>query len=403
MVAGRKQCSPCPAGSFCPPTSDLGPQPCKPGFVCPESTMHEHQHPCPAGTFNPTPQRKNQAEGCQNCTEGSYCARPGLSKVSGPCHDGYVCSGAAVSPEQERCPKGSYCPAGKKQPCEKGTFDSYGGLTKKEECQPCPRGHVCADPGAQQPGPKCDAGTFCDWRSVKAVPCLEGHFCEKGTEKPQPCPEGTFRKTTGAASSSDCSFCSPGTFCLGSGRKTDGEKCPARYFCPRGTKANPQLCPIGLVCRQGLGAPEQCKEGFTSHQGAAKCKPCLPGFECFFPTNPGQPGIRPCPPGKYCEANKKPQNCSEGTIRPLPGARKASDCQPCTGGWFCTGQGRTAPTDVCDEGFFCLLGATQARPDGKSGVAGPCPPGHYCGRRTKVPKPCASGTYQPDPGQSRCL
>lgn len=402
MPEGAKTCAPCPAGSYCSPTSNAVPQLCKGGFFCPQGTTHAQQHPCPPGTFNERVGQKERVSGCRNCTAGSFCARPGLDKVSGPCHNGFMCPEGSVSPEQMRCLKGSYCTAGNQVQCEKGTYDSYGGLRNKNECQKCPRGRLCDTLGAKQPGKKCPAGSFCDWGSRVPKDCPEGHFCEAGTEAPQPCPEGTFRATPGAESDTNCTKCSEGTFCIGSGRKTDGDSCPAGYFCPKGTKANVRLCPVGMVCAPKSGAPQTCAKGFTSREGASKCENCLSGFECF-PSNPGQPGIRPCPAGKYCEANSDPKNCTAGTIRRRPGARRSEDCEPCPGGRFCTGKDLTSPTGICDEGFFCLQGATEAKPDGKTIGSGLCPKGHYCEKKTKVPQPCSAGTYQPKTGQKSCL
>lgn len=45
-----KECLQCPIGSYCV-GDHLNPEPCPPGFFCPQGTGYDWQ-PCPPGTFN---------------------------------------------------------------------------------------------------------------------------------------------------------------------------------------------------------------------------------------------------------------------------------------------------------------------------------------------------------------
>lgn len=58
----------------------------------------------------------------------------------------------------------------------------------------------------------------------------------------------------------------------------------------------------------------------------------------------------------------------------------------------CDVPGLTAPTGMCDAGYYCTGGAILQNPSGL--VYGDiCPVGHYCPSGTSLPEPCPAGTY----------
>ena len=57
---GMANCDSCPAGSYCDHyelgniTGVIVPSPCPAGYYCPESTEYSTQNPCPNGTYSNT-------------------------------------------------------------------------------------------------------------------------------------------------------------------------------------------------------------------------------------------------------------------------------------------------------------------------------------------------------------
>merc|ERR1719284_565092 len=100
-----------------------------------------------------------------------------------------------------------------------------------------------------------------------------------------------------------------------------------------------------------------------------------------------------CENNNYCEEGvAQPTPCPDGTITSNDTLLvSASECVPCPTGKYC--KGGTIKGD-CDDGFFCLAGASDKQPKNEffedtilsyrsvcePGVqcAGYCPPGHFC-------------------------
>jgi hypothetical protein len=80
-------CQPCPAGSFCPTSSDgtAKIETCPAGSWCPPGVYEAITCPvgyyCPEGVGIPVP-----------CQAGAYCDVEGLSTPAGLCQEGYWCS-----------------------------------------------------------------------------------------------------------------------------------------------------------------------------------------------------------------------------------------------------------------------------------------------------------------------
>ena len=75
--------------------------------------------------------------------------------------------------------------------------------------------------------------------------------------------------------------------------------------------------------------------------------------------------------------------------------RNISNCQTCTPGWYCGGDGLAEPTNKCSQGYYCVSGA-------KNDTQHQCPPGYYCPTGSADKRPCESGTYQNEWGKWTC-
>jgi len=63
----------------------------------------------------------------------------------------------------------------------------------------------------------------------------------------------------------------------------------------------------------------------------------------------------------------------------------SSQCFDCKEGWYCSGTALTAPTAMCNAGYYCILGASVASPSLSATATkryGPCPFYHYCEKVT---------------------
>ena len=91
--------------------------------------------------------------------------------------------------------------------------------------------------------------------------------------------------------------------------------------------------------------------------------------------------------------------CPRGSYRDVEGGGDVTDCNPCTPGMYCDGEGLTEATGLCAAGYYCPESEfTQtARPTGFE-----CPTGHYCGNGTADPFPCDPGYYQPTLQSTDC-
>ena len=75
--------------------------------------------------------------------------------------------------------------------------------------------------------------------------------------------------------------------------------------------------------------------------------------------------------------------------------RNESDCQNCTAGWYCDGQGLPSPTGLCAAGYFCSGRATHDQQY-------ECPEGHKCPEGSERPDACDAGYFQDQRGESTC-
>lgn len=76
-----------------------------------------------------------------------------------------------------------------------------------------------------------------------------------------------------------------------------------------------------------------------------------------------------------------------------------SDCLPCTGGYYCAGNGLTSPTGLCAAGYYCPDNETISSATPSSFV---CPANYKCPEGSAKPEPCPSGEFQANMGMSVC-
>ena len=441
-------CADCPASYYCPFSNMTSYEDflCYSGHYCPTRTAIPEK--CSPGTFS-AESGNDKPSDCLPCTPGYYCGISGLSNVTGPCRKGYYCSSAATLAVQLTttstggpCQAGYYCPqaSGYQVPCPRGTHMTStlatGNVTYQGRayyCDLCPSGRSCNMTGMIIPGEACSPGYFCKLGAKSPKPycgesyctdmygiCPAGHYCPLETSDPIPCTNGTFMNHTGA---SECYECPAGYYCDATYSKTSYRECPQGYYCPAGTGVDWIPCPAGKYgSRPNLQNADQCRscpagmhcdsEGLTEPSGN-----CSAGFYC-----PGgaknawgqtlYTGNHTCPVGSYCpEGSTLPTACPPGKYNPNEGMHSLRNCLDCTSGYYCDRFNMSLPAGQCQAGYYCLLGASSARPtvayiddvSGNTVGGGVCPLGSYCPLETSIPRSCAPGMYNNLMQQSACF
>ncbi|XP_037836575.1 multiple epidermal growth factor-like domains protein 11 [Kryptolebias marmoratus] len=281
------------------------------------------------------------------------------------------------------CPKGFFCPLGSAYP------------------HPCEAGFYCNHTGLDVPAGPCVAGYHCPWGSSDPYvnPCPTGHYCPVGTPLPMPCPLGTIKRSLGGSTVETCQPCPPGHYCQQRGMAEPSGQCAEGYYCPKGQSSKrPQqhVCSVGHYCEKGSVRQTPCLPGrYQPRQGRGSCETCPAGFYC---QDLGMMLPRPCERGFYCPSGSAdPHPCPSGTYGNLSGLVEESQCTLCDPGMYCKGTGRTFPSGLCAEGFFCVGGAFEQSPsDNLTGSL--CPPGYFCPVGTSVPKLCPKGTFSEQGG-----
>jgi hypothetical protein len=276
------------------------------------------------------------------------------------------------------CPKGTYCPAGSKEPlpCPAGTFANVTGLSR---CHPCSPGKYCGKQALHAP-----EGT-----------CLIGFFCVSGASMPNPvgndrsggpCPTGKYSSLAGASSPSACLPCRAGYTCTSAGTSNMTlTVCPAGAYCPAGS-TQPLLCNNGTY-RNNVGG-----KSFDD------CTVCRAGFYC--PAG-DKTGNLICPRGTYCpERSEHYRYCPAGTFSRLTAQSDGSqyrkdltvDCPACPAGTFSARAG-SWNCSTCEAGYICLGKSQTATPVNSTDTGYPCPVGAFCEAGAEKHEQCPRGTY----------
>ncbi|GIQ81354.1 hypothetical protein KIPB_002301, partial [Kipferlia bialata] len=472
-LGGEALCTLCPAGYYCD-QPDEEPTLCADGYYSAGGT--DTCHECPAGSRCPDPSGSPI-----ECTSGYYSSAGSVYCTE--CDGGYFCGNGEVTatPAAGICPKGSYCPAGSKVSylCPAGKLGSSTHLASIDECTDCPASYYCpagttdATPQTCEPGyycPEgtryasefpcyldssrlatystssglssqdqctlCPAGKYCPrgQSDLSSFDCPTGYYCPEGTYSYAtfPCPAGTYRDTTGAESSDECSTCTIGHYCpIGS---TTATECPAGRYNPSTggvSVASCLLCTEGHSCDSaGLSAvTDDCAAGHYCPAGTAgsTSHPCPAGTYTTSVSLTGRdqcticPGKYGCPEGSadYSLSCAAGHYCPEGSPNdhyfPCPAGtyydgigdslEAASECTPCTAGYYCP-TGSTAVTEECPAGYYCEEGTTynfetpcaagtfrSTRMGLSQDDCSDCTSGHYCPKGSSEEVPCRDGYY----------
>ena len=417
-------CLECPDGFVCPEQATVDPTPCLGGQYCAGGSFRVNR--CDIGYYSPTIGATNSST-CLPCTPGYYCEAPGQAAVSGSCFAGYECSDRAVKPNPQSpsdlpnrpCPTGYFCPAATfaAQPCPAGTYNPRVSLQAESECQECPAGQYCSE-ASTLPDGDCQVGYFCLGNATVANPtdgvtgdiCPAGSFCPTGSTHSRLCAEGTYQPNSGMGG---CLPCPAGFFCA-EGTVTP-EDCPVGRFCPESTTPDIPKCPAGTYNNtENLQQESQC----TLCPGGFSCTlpglsapnlVCPAGYFCTLGALDNAGGVLApsgvggiCPIGHFCPPQTTtPHPCPAGTYSNELRLTSVEECQPCTPGHYCGSNGLTEPSGLCQEGYYCLGNSSMANPtDGVMGDS--CPTGHYCPAGSRIPTPCAAGTFQDSTGEASC-
>ena len=381
-------CQTCPPGFYCPiGCTTYVPNICPMGYYCPSGTTYSTQYPCPVGTYNPLQGQQLQST-CQSCTPGYYCNTLGQSAVTGACAAGFYCNAGSTSPRPINaaqgggiCTKGTYCPSGSTSPtnCDPGYY--------------CPNNQMSATAG------KCAAGYYCVSGATSPTPtdgttgniCPSQSYCPAGTSTPIQCNVGYLIPYEGAFQSSECVACTPGFYCDGDS-VTPAKPCTAGYYCPGGDSNPTYQCTRGYYCPTGSAEALLCPAGtYQASALASSCTSCSAGYYCAL----GAYSQTLCPKGYYCPAATEynyQYPCPVGTYNSNIGQSSISSCLPCDAGKYCSQQGATSATSLCDPGYYCIKSAIVSNPtDGITGDV--CLPGYYCPQGSTAPTSCDPGSY----------
>ena len=164
-----------------------------------------------------------------------------------------------------------------------------------EDCRNCTGGDYCNTTAMSSTSGPCQPGYYCPEGSSNSeqMLCPEGSYCELGTFHPESCRTGTFSNNTMLKSLSDCTLCSPGSYCESTRLTRPSGKCQAAYYCPRGSSNKTAYeCPIGTHCPEGSGSYKYCPAGtYTDYSGASTCHVCPQRYFCVpEKVSPGMKG-----------------------------------------------------------------------------------------------------------------
>ncbi len=367
-----------PAGYYSGRNATMPEGDCAPGYYCPEGSTRAMMVPCPEATFR----SKSNGQNVQDC---------------GPCPAGYYCVLATSTPMS--CPIGYYCPGSTVIPskCPRGYFGASPLLRDLNQCTACWSGRYCSQAALTIPDGRCDPGYYCITMATVPNPidgvtgalCPKGGVCPQGSVTAQPCLPGYYSAAVGLTSTSSCTACTAGYYCIGEVRNGVSGVCKAGYYCPTGAKTETEnAASPGYYTTTGMANQQVCGAGkYSENYASTSCNACPAGYYCSSSANAGV--FTDCPTGDYCPLGSgSPSACAAGTYNPITNLRASTDCLACTTGYYCPYAGWSTPYAKCSNGYYCDYGSS-------SSVKAYCKPGYYCPSGTGLMLPCPSGTYGP--------
>ena len=116
---------------------------------------------------------------------------------------------------------------------------------------------------------------------------------------------------------------------------------------------------LSLRCNSSISWRDSLFLGNTVPSGQ-----CAAGYYCTQGANSSTPtdGVTGniCPAGKYCEIGSiTGTGCPKGTFSSLTGLTNATECEDCTGGYYCSTEGLTTVTGTCWAGRFVSIQYTH--------------------------------------------
>jgi len=295
---------------------------CRPGFFCPEGSIHEmecggDEFFCPEGSSRRERVLLGGDIGPDNHDKGAFYTLGGTPDGS---H-----SKNATRNDQKRCPQGSYCVNGVRRPCPAGRYGSRLGEDRADCAGLCAEGFYCPEGSTKaheracggpshfcpegSPSPKKVQNGYFSYasptkhligalgypessfytainttnttglRKTAEAICDPGHYCVDGVRLQ--CPIGRYGSTYGLANSDCTDRCAPGYYCNKASKVIDENECGGSHlFCPIGTgvpkhvhqgyytigetlttRYDEKLCELGMWCNHTTGLQTQCPAG----------------------------------------------------------------------------------------------------------------------------------------------
>uniref|UniRef100_A0A0G4HJ42 Tyrosine-protein kinase ephrin type A/B receptor-like domain-containing protein n=1 Tax=Chromera velia CCMP2878 TaxID=1169474 RepID=A0A0G4HJ42_9ALVE len=395
-------CTTCTAGSYCTGSAETAPNgQCYAGYYCLTGSTTPTQNIVPAGAYSIAGDGID-TNGGTSCPQGYYQPNAGQSSCL-DCPARQYCPSTGMTTTYN-CPTSNYCEARTilTVPCPAGTYSAANLLSSSNDCNRCDPGKYCSSTGQAAVGGDCSAGYYCAYQSSSQTPssttdqsgpCPAGYYCIAGSVNPVPCASSTFRATTLATASGDCTQCSAGSYCLGVGLSAVTASCPAGYFCPTGTddySANP--CTVGNACPAGASGETACTGG--TYAEATRTDSCLTTPAGYYTGASASSFANDCQAGHYCVAGSSSATaaaCAAGTFSNNTNAKAADWCLDCQPGKYCPSTATTAPAN-CDAGYYCT-GASTTNIPSSAPEGGQCAAGTYCPAGSVASVTCDAGSY----------
>ena len=269
------------AGKWCVAGSTAAAD-CTAGYYCPDAAT-TYLRFCPAGTYSAA-----GASAWTSAPGGYYTSQQttDANKQATKCSQGYYCSGGSTGPTDKTWDTGKY------------TLAATVAISVSD-CATCTNGNYCLR-GVTNP-----------------IPWPVGYYCISAQPYPVPCEMGSFRATTGAAASTDCTPCTAGRVCTQTALTAPDKDWDAGFYCPAGW----------VFPRTTEPACSTAGWDLTSSK--------------VLPT--GKTRAIEWPAGNYCPAGSAtPTPCAAGTYNAVAGQRVSSACLSCPAGKYWSGTGNIA-------------------------------------------------------------